>query len=127
VEGPSWVSMILLWLDVLVDGLPPTRYQDVPDAQLEGFVRLSEGAPSEWLDILLRVVVVGHLAPQGLGGVGGARGGGLGAGLGQATGGAPEAGETTVARGVLGVLGRDPAVPLAIVPLARFPPPSAER
>lgn len=66
-----------------------------------------------------------------MGDVGGSRGGG-GGGLvadpGPSRGGAPSGGSATVAgASAPSVSGRDPAVPLRILPLARFKPPPPHR
>jgi len=122
-EGFAWMALFLMHIKVVVDGVPPTRYREVLDAQLEAFLWAPEGAPTEVLELLRRIVVAGHLAHQGLGGVGGAGGGDLGAGPRTAVGGALE----TTTLGAPRVPWRDPVVPLAIVSLARFPPPPPKR
>lgn len=82
-------------------------------------MRYLEGALDGMLEILQWMEVVGHLAHQGLGGVGGVRGkGDLGAGSGLIVGGGPtQRPVVATTTNVRGVPGMDPAAPIAIVPL----------
>lgn len=119
-DGP-----ILGQAKILLDGVPPTQYQEVSYAQLEVCLQVPERAPAGVLEILRQMAIVRHLACQALGGVGGTGGGGdPRVGPGPTIGGGPVVGSVAV-EGAPGVIGRDPAVPLAIVPLSRFqsPPP----